>query len=219
MWKFLAFLSCALLIGRVGCAKRQLINFQVYEEDHVYRSELYVDSRVDLSSELRLSDEQANQTGQKLTEVYDAKIDIRLPIPMKVDGKLRKIKAANERQKISNVKDGSNSFDRTIYRLNLNVGDLYRVQGDVNQTQRSDGRQEFTSDLDFESLQSKLAGKYRGSLLLDEMQCPKLTLYHNFTTNLENLVRFSSNLTEECQLTNDRNETEDQMKITIDLAV
>lgn len=210
MSNYFAVLSCVLLLllHQTSCAKRQLINFQVVEENDVISSELYVDSLVDLSSELKLVGEQQNDSiASKKQKVFDARIDVRLPIPIKIDGQLRMVTSD------TNVSQTGSSPQQTLYRLNMNVGEIYRVAGDVNHTQRDDWN-EFTSDLDFESLQSGLAGKYRGTLRLAESGCPVVTLYHNLTTNSVDLVRFSSNVTEQCAL----NQTDHQRNITIDLS-
>lgn len=250
MSNYLIFLSCALLlllIGQTSCVKRQLINFQVnQEDDNLISSVLHVDSLVDLSSELRLFDEQndkandettpADHSSLKKPKVFDASIDVKLPIPIKINGQLRMIdelvdKLTDQKASTTDAKPNASepSLVRTLYRLNMTAGELYRMTGDVNRTQRGDWN-EFTSDLNFESLQSGLAGKYKGTLRLAQSGgCPALTLYHNFTTNVANLIHFSSNVTEQCGLTNPahpnrappndtENETGDQRNITINFS-
>lgn len=232
MSSFFVFLSCVLLLfaGQTSCVKRNLINFQVYEEENVLKSELFVESLVDLSSQLRGSVRNASAdpkvadlpNAQNPTqELFDLTVDVRSPIPMKIDGQLSKIelrahrKASVEQQNVT----GESVDKLTLYKLKLNVGELYKMKLNLNHTVRQDGSDEFSTDLDWDPAQSEFAGIYRGILRLHEDRCPRLTLYHNFTTtNLENLIRFASNVTEECQLTNSRNEREDQMKITIDFS-
>ena len=222
-----AFLSCVLLllVGCTSCVKRQLLNFQVYEEANVLNSVLYVESLVDLNAELRPSEGPADavpvEEPPPPAEVWDAQINVRLPIQMKIHGKLSKIKTGwtGEKRNASDAErhETGERFARTTYKLKLNVDELYKLYGDVNHTQH-DNLHEYTSDLNFGSLQSGLLGKYKGTLRLNKNQCPSLTLFHNFTTNAEGLVRFSSNVTEQCGLTNDRHETEDRVKITIDFS-
>lgn len=205
---FLLLISLLILLnqlGQLGSTRRQLIGFQVYEEDNVYKSTLSVDSLVDVESELR---KLINKVDNEST--YEGVIDMKLPVPMKLDVRFRQA---------SSELDTSTKRSKTIYRLNLNIGNLYSVDLDVNQT-TNDGHHQFTSELDFNSILSKITGKYLGTLRFNHKdQCPKLTLYHNFTTNIEHLVHFASNLTEECGQPNANvNETEDRMKITIDFS-
>lgn len=177
---------------------RQLIDFQVYEEDNVFKSKLNVNSLIDVNGELRFKDD--------LSDVYDGSIEMRSPIPMKIDVKLRKIKKSEK---------GNESNE--IYKLNLNVDEQYRLELDVDH-RKEDGNHQFISDLDFNSIDNDFSAKYLNTIRYNEKKCPKLTLYHNLTTNFDKLIQFSSNLTEQCNQTNLNNQTEDEMKITINFS-
>lgn len=226
MSRFLTLLSCVLLLLiDQTIAKRNLVNFQVYEEENVLKSELFVESLVDLSAQLRGSEHKVDSAvhqhpTQNLTEeLFDLTVNLRTPIPMKIDGQLSKIEIRNH-SKGEPTGGESTSFNKlTLYKLKLNAGELYKANLNVNHTVGRDGSDEFSADLHWDPAQAQFAGIYRGVLRLHADQCPRLTLHHNFsTTNLENLIRFASNVTEECQQTNALNETEDQMKITIDFS-
>ena len=204
MFKLIVLILGTLLIqlNEINAIK-QLINFQVFEEDAVYRSILNVHSFVNLNAELKLINDVDSE------QIYNCTIELKQPIQLKIDGKLSKLKE-NE------LKEDVAKGEKTFYRLNLNVENQFGIDLNVNHTKRNEDH-EFTSDLDFNSFASKITGKYLGTLLMNG-RCPKLTLFHNFTTNIENLINFSSNLTEECNQLNATGESEDRMRITIDFS-
>lgn len=204
---FFVNLIILIIIGQIvqiDSLKRKLVDFQVFEENQIYKSKLEVDSLIDLNFQLALTNETKDE------DLYDAALEVRLPFPYKIAGKLRKLKLNSSEQSLNS---------KRIYKVNLAFNEQqHSIDLIVNHTIRGEIH-EFTSELDYKSIESKLEGKYLGSLW-SRKECPKLTLYHNFTANVDivpNFISFSSNLTEECDKLN-KSEKANEMKITIDFS-
>lgn len=215
LFKILSFILFLLnQIDQIRSIRNQLINFEVYEEDNVFKSVLNVNSLIDLNSELILTNQTANE------QLFDGFINIKLPVPLRIDAKLKKIQVLPFESNSADESTNFNNSDKTVYKLNLNIGDeLYRLNLDLNHTSTGQNYEnhEFTSSLDFKSI-NEISGQYLGTLMINKNKCPKLSLHHNFTTNIDNLIKFSSNLTEQCGRPNKSNEIEDKMRITIDFS-